>query len=185
MKTVHIFLCLVLTGTLLLTGCSGKDNAPKKTLNLTSLPGLPVDPSDLVMRQSIQSTLGELQAPAFSTYEHRRIDLDNDGRRDALVLFKTPYGFWCGKHGCAMLVMKASDTDFKLVNVIQPIRPPLYIGENETYGWKTLVARVSGRWDEAKDVEIAYNGMQYPSNPANLEPAAGTETHSSRRLFAD
>lgn len=175
-----------LLGLLVLAACSGQaPETPKKALKLTSLPGIPIDPSDQILRESITDALTELQAPAFSSYEHRRLDLDGDGRRDALVLFRTPYGFWCGKHGCAMMVMKASDTDFEIINVIQPIRPPLYVSTQEENGWKTLIARVSGRWDKAKDVAITHDGHSYPSNPANLEPAAGIEKSSSMRVFVD
>ena len=40
-------------------------------------------------------------------YDFRRVDLNGDGKRDALVLFTNPYGYWCGDNGCSMLVMKA------------------------------------------------------------------------------
>lgn len=185
MNKMHMLLWGVVVA-LGLSACGGGDpQVAKATLKMEPLPGVPVDPSDYVLKQSIEEALVTLDAPAFSTYEFRRIDLDDDTRRDALVLFRTPYGFWCGQHGCAMMVMKAHDTGFDLVNVIQPIRPPLYVSDQETNGWKTLIARVSGRWDKAKNVEIAYDGLSYPNNPANLETAAGVSAHNKHRVFVD
>lgn len=135
------------------------------------------------MHEMVNTFLVEMGAPVASTYEFNRIDLDKDGLRDALVLLKSPYGYWCGMHGCALLVLQAENDNFQLVNAVQPIRTPLYISSQETNGWKDLVVRVSGRWDTAKDVALKFNGTQYPADPSTLPPdfeiaAAGPMTRA-------
>ncbi len=129
-----------------------------------------IDPDDKVLIKAISQFLETTKAPAASTYNFVRTDLNEDGRRDALVLFKTPFGYWCGTHGCTMLVLRAHNDYFSLVNAIQPVREPVYISTVKSHGWKNLIVRVSGRWDKAKDVVMVHNGQKYPDNPSNLPP---------------
>lgn len=148
-------------------------------------PQAPVDPNDDRMREAVQSFLIHTKAPVSSRYEFQRVDLDADGLRDALVLLKTPYGYWCGMHGCALLVFKAGDDKFTLVNAVQPIREPLYISDRKTNGWKDLIVRVSGRWDRAKNVALKFNGYQYPNDPSNLPSDLRFAYYDNARVFYD
>jgi hypothetical protein len=154
---------------LLLASCASEPKMARAPL--IPVPSGPIDPPDAVLRAGVADFLSQSQAPAASGYEFSRVDLDADGRRDALVLFNAPYGYWCDRNGCTMLVLKAGDDRFTLVNAIQPIRAPLYISDSQSNGWKDLIVRVSGRWDPAKDVEMAFNGHEYPSNPDELPPS--------------
>ncbi|MBX2833617.1 MAG: hypothetical protein KTR28_01460 [Micavibrio sp.] len=158
---------ILFTIAIFLSACS----APDRDIVVQGPIPIPInkDPTDQQLKQALNSFLENTEAPISSQYQFSRIDLDGDGRRDGLVLFKNPYGYWCGMHGCTMLVLKAHNDGFTLVNSIQPIREPLYVATNEeTNGWKDMFVRVSGRWDDAKDVKIAFNGSQYPDNPAHL-----------------
>ncbi len=141
------------------------------------------DPSDYALAQSVKTILAEMKAPLHSTFEFQRLDLNDDARRDALVLFKTPYGYWCGTHGCTMLVMEAHNDHFTLVNSIQPVRAPIYSSDISTNGWKDILIRVSGRWADSKTVAAKYNGTEYPLDPADIEPAGGEEFGNKGYLF--
>ena len=132
----------------LLAGCSTSP-PPEEKQALTPVPPRVIDPDDDILRKNVKAFLVANKAPAASRYKVVRFDLDEDGRRDALVLFETPFGYWCGTHGCTMLVMKAHNDRFSMVNSIQPVREPLYISEIESNGWKDIVVRVSGRWNKA------------------------------------
>lgn len=170
MDRVLANIVIILTTGLLLAACS-HGNCCRQEAALVPA-AAHVDPDDSVMRKAVTAFLTEQGAPISSLYEYNRVDLDDDGRRDALVLFKNPYGFWCGTHGCTMLILKASDDKFELVNAIQPVRAPLYVSEKATNGWRDIIVRVTGRkWDESKDALMAYNGTQYPDNP-DLQPSA-------------
>ena len=167
-----------------LSGCASSDESALKSA-LTPLPAVPIDPSDKILKRDLQAFLEQTGAPTASSYDLARFDLNADGRREALVLFKTPYGYWCDMHGCTMLVFKAYDDHFTLVNAIQPLREPLYIDDLETKGWKNMAVRVSGRWDDAKDVVLQFDGRTYPSNPADLPPYPRNMRTASVRLFHD
>jgi hypothetical protein len=168
---MHIF--KVIIATLMLSSCAAKAPPPAPA-PLTPEPTKRIDPEDYVLKLAMQNFLKNSEAPVASDYDFSRIDLNNDGRRDALVILKSPYGYWCGKHGCTMLIMRATNNNFTLINAVQPIREPLYISEDTSHGWKNIATRISGRWTSAKNVTLRFDGKQYPSNPSNL-PSEGDE----------
>ncbi len=154
--------------------------------NLLPLPGSePDEPRDEVLQASIRKFLADTGAPAASLYERRRVDLNGDGRRDALVLFKNPYGYWCGLYGCTMLILMAGEENFKLLNATQPVRGPLFISAMETNGWKNIIVHVSGRWAETKDVALQFDGEKYPASPSDLPPYLRYASNRETRLFYD
>lgn len=155
--------------------CLGACSTCEDDIGLLELPIIPEQPSpynppDKVAQQAVRDFLARTGAPAASNFEIARADLNGDGLEEALVLMTSPYGYWCDMHGCPVLVMKAEEDNFSLINAVQPVRAPLYVSDLETHGWKNLIVRVSGRWDEAKDVALQYDGKQYPDNPSNLPP---------------
>lgn len=152
---------------------------------LTPLPSR-ADPADSVLTAAIGAFLKDSGAPVASRYDFRRYDLDGDGMRDALALFKSPYGYWCGLHGCTLLVMRAVSADtFEIASTIQPVREPLYVGSGETNGWKDIIVHVSGRWSETKDVALHFDGKTYPGNPSDLPAYKGAQEEKLARLFYD
>ena len=58
-----------------------------------------------------------------------------------------------------MLVMKAHNNGFTLVNSIQPVREPIYISRTKNNGWNNIIVRVSGRWEKAKDVAFRFQSQ--------------------------
>jgi hypothetical protein len=169
---------IILTSVLLLAACAGG----RETASLTPMDG-GKEPDDAAVKQSVTAFLQQTGAPVSSMYDFQRIDLDHDGRRDALVLFKNPYGYWCDQNGCTMLIMKAGSDDFELVNAIQPVRGPLYVSNETTNGWRDLIVHVGGRWSATKDVAMTYNGAQYPRNPDVMPPYLLASTANTQRVF--
>lgn len=129
------------------------------------------DPNDSLFMDVLSDWLNERKAPANTRYEFTRIDLDNDGRREGLVLMQSPHHEWCMEYGCTLFIFKAHDEGFSYLSEISPIRGPLIISEQRTNQWRDIIAHVSGRsgWD-AKNVTLAFNGKSYPEQPA-FEPA--------------
>lgn len=150
---------------------------------LTPMPTKPIDPTTEQMQAAITRVLKNSQAPAFAKYQYHRYDLDGDGRRDAIVLLQNPYKYWCNIHGCTLLVMKASDNDFRLVSKIQPIRAPFYVSPLKTNGWHDLIVRVSGRWDKTKNVAMKFDGYKYPYNPESLPAYNGAGAQRVSAIF--
>ena len=166
---------------LVLNACAGdtSKNAP-----LLPMPdGTYDDPSNEVLDHAIASYLAQSQAPAFSRYAFQRIDLNRDGRRDALVLIKAPYNYWCNDYGCPLLVFKASKDDFSFVSQTQPVRGPLYLGRTRTNGWTDLIVHISGRPYETRDVALQFNGSSYPAHPESLPTYEMWPKHSYHKVF--
>lgn len=142
-----------------------------------------IDPPDTALAPSMRDVLKRQNQPLSTTYDFHRYDLDNDGRRDALVLIKTPFGYWCNLNGCPLLVMKANNTGFNLVSVTKPVRAPLTISTNKTKGWNDLIVRVSGRENRLKDVALKFDGNAYPINPEILPRYATLARHHGIETF--
>jgi hypothetical protein len=139
---------------------------------LTPIPKKPqlVDPSDHQLVEAINNYILERKGPAFSRYEFTRIDLNEDGLREGLVLMKGPYQYWCGPDGCLMGVFKAHNGGFNLLNEVTPVRGPLIVSEEKSNGWKNLLIKITGRdFIRAHDVILRHNGTNYPSSPI-LQP---------------
>lgn len=177
-------LCQTLMVGLLLTLSACGTTQPESTQEaLTPLYSDPIDPEDKVLVAAVRNFLETTDAPVASRYQFERVDLNNDGRREGLVLFETPYGYWCGIHGCTMLVFEAADDSFSLINDIQPVREPLFVSYEENNGWKSIVHRVAGRQSRAKYVSIDFDGHHYPSDPSSLPPSHYAGRFAYKRIF--
>ncbi len=161
------FLCLcVCTALIFLSGCAAHSDSPSGG-PLTPLPGdLAQDPEDHVLDAAIRDYLVATGGPLFTRYDFTRVDLDNDGRREGLVMMKGPHHYWCDANGCSLLVFRAADDHFTVASEIFPVRGPLYVGDTMSKGWHDLIVRVSGQsYAPAKNVALQFDGTQYPRNP--------------------
>ena len=157
MKNVLLLIALCL----FLNAChSGGGN-----VSLTPLPPEKRDPQDSVLISSINNFIAQKDAPANSLYDFVRVDLNDDELRDGLVLFKTPYSYWCGWAGCHMAVFKAEDNDFSFISDMRNIRGPIYIAPSRTNNYRDIIVRLSGANIRDKNVILKYNGNTYPENP--------------------
>lgn len=130
---------------------------------------VPHDPNNDQLMKAITAYVQQAGGPQNSRYEFTRIDLDNDGRREGLVMMKNPNTFWCGVHGCRMAVFKAHNDGFTVMSEVTPVRGPLTVSDKRTNGWRDLILMVDGRsgWDR-KQVALQYDGRAYPQQPAFL-----------------
>ena len=129
------------------------------------------DPDNEQFMHAVSEYIKAKQAPENTRYEFTRIDLDNDGRREGIIMMKTPHQYWCNFNGCNMIVFKAHNDQFELVSEISPVRGPLVVSNNKTNGWNDLIVSVSGRMNaRTKEVALRYDGNAYPPQPA-FQPA--------------
>lgn len=181
--------CLVAVLSLgFLAGCASSPQETQYAADgpLTPLPHdlIPQDPEDHVLDAAVQEYLKLAKAPLFSRYDFTRVDLDNDGRRDALVLMKGPHNYWCDANGCSLIVFKAQNDSFNVASEIFPVRGPMYVSNQTSAGWKNLIVRVSGQsYAKAKDVAMRFDGERYPRNPFFLPEAYVTQDEQEMRLF--
>lgn len=129
-------------------------------------------PGEEQLRADVAALVAARGGPANSQYEHSFTDLNGDGRRDALVLFTLPYGYWCGWAGCTMAVFTADDDSFNAVSDVRNVRGPVMVAENTTNGWRDIVVRVSGTHMADKNVALQFEHGKYPENPAGLTDMA-------------
>ena len=135
-----------------------------------------LDMDDQHVTAAVHDYLKHKQAPPFSQYDFMRVDLDQDGWRDALIYITAPYGQWCNANGCTVLVLHAKEDGFTIAGEISPIRPPFYISDTLNDGWRNIIVRVSGRTEKAKNVVLRFDGMKYQENAAIL-PATNQILH--------
>ena len=154
------------------SGCASTKEPPRDAL--TPLPeDLGVrDPDNELFMRAVAEYIKAKDAPGSTQYEFTRIDLNNDGRREGIVLMKGPHSYWCGFNGCSMVIFKAQNTHFELLSEVAPVRGPLTVSAKSTNGWSDIVVRVSGRMNSStRDVALQYDGNGYPSHP-DYEPQA-------------
>ncbi len=169
-----------------LTACSSgkQDYAREPLLPLPTDYTTLRDPDNTDFMAAITQYVHAKAGPSNTRYEFTRIDLDNDGRREGIVIMKTPHKFWCGDNGCNMAVFKAYNDDFKLVSEIAPVRGPLLISDHKTKGWRDIIVRVSGRTGfNAKDVALQFNGHTYPAQPAFQHGTYASNVTNGVRIF--
>ncbi len=149
-----------------LTACGGSG---KEDLAYTppSMFTAPVDPSDAALNKSIQTYLAAAGGPLNSQYEYSRVDLNGDGLREGLVLFKLPHSYWCGWTGCTMAIFEAGDNRFALLSETARIRGPIVVGDSKTNGWGDIGVRMTGTDTHDYNVLLQYDGTGYPHNPQN------------------
>lgn len=174
-STNILFLTALMTTTLALSACGTSDDGEALSAitpaagPLLPLPGLtPVhDPDDGVFMDSVATFLTQTGAPPNSQYEFTRIDLDNDGRREGLILLQSPHQQWCMEYGCTMYIFRAHDEGFSYLSEVSPVRGPLIVTPQQTNGWRDIVAYVAGREStRPRNVALQFDGRQYPAQPA-------------------
>lgn len=144
----------------LLSSCGG---APSSS-GLTPMPQSD-DPKDSLLVDAITAYLVQQNAPSSSVYDFARIDLNGDGLRDGLVLFKLPHSYWCGWDGCGLTVFKAQKDKFTPLSAISSVRGPLYVSYTGVQGWRDLIIRISGTNMRDKNVVMHFDGRGYPKSP--------------------
>lgn len=164
---------------LLLNGCSSNAHLAHKQIT----PLLPiieqeqrVNLDNRHVTAAVNDYLKHRQGPLFSQYNFMRTDLDQDGWQDALIYLTAPYGQWCNKNGCTVLVLHAQKDGFTITGEIYPIRPPFYISDTFSNGWRNIIVHVSGRTEKAKDIILRFDGTKYPRNPENI-PTGNKKLH--------
>lgn len=112
------------------------------------------------------------------------IDLNGDGRQDALVLLQNPM-YFCGTGGCTLLVFKGTKSGFQFVSRSSLIREPILVSETKTHGWRDLVVEVSGGGMAPKWVALKFTGEKYPLNPSTLPPLPKDQQTKGTKVFED
>ncbi|MCB1556886.1 MAG: hypothetical protein KDJ15_06185 [Alphaproteobacteria bacterium] len=182
-RLFSLLLCLYV---LCLSGCgtTGQENSDTGPLLPLPVAGAVHDPDNDAFMKAVAGYIAQKGGPAQSRYEFTRIDLDGDGRREGLLLLKSPHGVWCGVDGCRMAIFRAYDDDFALLSEVTPVRGPLTVSESRTHGWRDLIVRVSGRMDlETRDAFLRFDGRTYPASPLRQPALYASSALPGVRIF--
>lgn len=167
--TSGLFISTAFAALALLGGCASKVESPSTKQAQAHTQRAPVDPSDSALITAIHDYLDTIQGPRNSRYEYVRMDLNNDGLREGIVLFNLPHSYWCGWSGCTMAIFEAGDDHFALRSETKRIRGPLVVNGTQTNGWKDIAMRLSGTEMADRNVVLRFNGQSYPDNPLMAE----------------
>jgi hypothetical protein len=155
------FLCLI--ASLLLAGCADTPS----TAGISALPVPPDGPGDAQLMAKIKDYIARQKGPAHSQYEYALVDMNGDGRRDGLVYFKLPYGYWCGWGGCTLAIFAANPDAFVLSSEITRVRGPIIVTKRMTNGWRDIALHLSGSNMADSVVLVSYGADGYPANPTS------------------
>ncbi len=110
---------------------------------------------------------------AESPYDFAGVDLNGDGRPEAVVLFSGQD--WCQKTGCSLVVFQEEQFGYRPVSHITSARAPVRLGPDTSFGWRDLILKTGGGAAPERDVRLAFSGRGYPRN-ALLQPEPTQET---------
>lgn len=105
-------------------------------------------------------------------YDFAAIDLNGDGKPEAVVLFTGPD--WCQKTGCSLVVFQEEEVGYRPVTHITSARPPILIGPEASFGWRDLIVNTGGGGAPVRTVRLGFSGKGYPAN-ALLQPEPVSE----------
>jgi hypothetical protein len=94
------------------------------------------------------------------------VDLNDDGKREAIVYLYDSTGTYCGSGGCPTLVLTPENSSYRVVAYILITRPPIRMLSGSSQGWRSLGVWVQGGGIQpGYEAELQFNGKSYPSNP--------------------
>jgi hypothetical protein len=96
------------------------------------------------------------------------VDLDGDGREDAIVLMSG--SGWCGSGGCTMIVFRGVDSGFEYVCSSTVTSAPIRVSSKTAHGWRSLIVFSKGKGD----VVMRFTAARYPGNPS-VQPKASRQ----------
>ena len=119
--------------------------------------------------------------PAAS-YRSAGVDLDGDGRAEALVLAEGEG--WCVKTGCTLLVLRKAARGLSPISVIKRVKPPVVVAHTSRLGWRDLYVRTGGGGIRLQTVKLSFSANGYPKNASVLPPYLGAAEANGETIFA-
>lgn len=112
-----------------------------------------------------------------------RIDLNADGREDALVLLRSRR--YCSGLGCMLLVFERDASGYRMTSALRLGRTPLIAATTRTGGWLDLVAPMTTERAGMRLVRIRHAQHGYPSDVREMAMVPPDRDVDGRVLFSD
>ena len=139
------------------------------------------------LRVSLRNYISGRWGPSFPETRYRAtlVDLNGDGRREAVVLVNGPG--WCGSGGCSLWVLTPRGRSWRMVTQATVMNPPIRVLPSRSHGWSELSAMVHDGAGPGYEVRLSVNGRLNPTITRLPEASNGrvilSDADPVRRLF--
>ncbi len=115
------------------------------------------------LHASLRNYISARWGPPDSETRYRAafIDLNDDGRREAVVLMDG--AFWCGSGGCSLWVLTPRGQSWRMVTQATIINPPIRVLPSRSHGWSELSAMVDDVNGPDFEARLSVNGRRNPT----------------------
>ena len=140
------------------------------------------------LRASLKNYVSNRWGPpdGDTNYTAKFVDLNGDGRSEAVVLVSGPS--WCGTGGCPLWVLTPRNRSWSMVTQAPIVRAPIRLLPSHSRGWSDLSAML--RFDGTRplyEARLSVNGRLNPTITPLARPSLGqvilSESDESERLF--
>jgi hypothetical protein len=121
--------------------------------------------TEAVLKKFLQSYAKKRALEQELRYFNSFVDLNDDGRKEAVVYLYGP-GI-CGSGGCNTLVLTPYRSSYRVIAGIIISNPPIRVLNTSSPGWRTLAIWERGGGGRSGEVELPFNGKTYPFSPSN------------------
>ena len=145
-----------------------------------SEPASPAAPHAKAVQAALVKVDKEIKPEHYDLVE---VDLDEDGRKDALALMNSQ-STYSGTGGSTLFLLRACKEDGKYhkVGSVSVVRAPIYLRTTRHHGLRDLLVTVSGGGAEPGSAVLAFDGKCYPKSPGEATAKVGEK---DKVLFAD
>jgi hypothetical protein len=92
-------------------------------------------------------------------YLYNRVDLDDDGRDEAVVYLLGTH--FCGTGGCSLVILRPTENGLAVVNNFPASEVPLVVKRHASNGWRDLVRLTAGGGAEPAYHLLQFDGERY------------------------
>ncbi len=118
-----------------------------------------------------------------TTTDIEEVDLNNDGKNDAIVLLKGMN--WCGTGGCTVVVFENKNGEYKEISTI-PTSDTFFVDKKITNNWKEIKITTSGGgYEPALETYIYKNGAYVKKSEIELKKIAQNFAENSEEYKKD
>jgi hypothetical protein len=117
--------------------------------------------------RSTRSYRESAAAGEWVRYLYNKVDLNGDGKPEAIVYLRGPY--ICGTGGCPALVAQDTPKGYRVVANIILAQTPFIVSEKKTRGWNDIISCDSGGGIQPHFVVFKWNGSRYPQDSADMK----------------
>lgn len=104
----------------------------------------PLPALETAMRQAFPDYVSQARTdPKYvATYYYSLIDLNGDGKAEAIVYPLGPY--FCGSGGCTLMIFQPVKSGYRLIGQLPVSRSPVIVTNQKTNGWQDLIRPTAG-----------------------------------------